>query len=803
MPRITVDEAAAALKLSQQDQRLASLIPPYDAYLTKIIGTNEVPEDIQAEALKLLVAYAYDRPVTPGTTWAAIGKNSGAISLMRPWIKRYASIGTVPGNIPGATVPGIPVNTPIDPEVLARIPSANPPPDAVWKTDENSDPDWREDESGTGVSQTVPKATQTDVVTGTDNTKYMTVARVFQAIARVVKTASRTVAGQVMFARNSEYDATSNFDDTRATTVLGVRRMLSGLVTSAALMIQKAGVKIGADATILNFTGDGVTVAGAGATKTINIPGSTSGPAGPFDPLAGQVVSLDDTEIDTLTNVLFGPSGEQSYRNRDPVYLFGDKGTPRGIATHAYRANTADTLQFTVKGKVSFVAVRTAQSTFELDESAGYAIGQPIYYSAHRRVYAADTQGGGFNTYETHWTTERDLAQDGRIYGYITFTPDLYTCQVYFDFTDITPGLFDITLLDQLTGDGDRRLTLVGTQITDNALKLFGSETTPYPALSYGQPMFFYGDDGTPTAVSETGIAAFGQVLPLADAVRLHVLLRGQIRSIKVSNGVLERMGGDQIPVGSPVYFSRTARKVQLSHISNPRLTDTTHWTTLLSEADDSRIYGYVVPHPTSSSYLTAVHFDFLSAGRAKVDTNDLSTALQEKLASAGAATRTLLSDQTLGVFAYRPNGDLSTFGADTTFVRIKARTNTATSPSVRNADYLRLPPEAVAIAIGIHSKALHIIPKNVLRFVNSVTPPEGSLGATTDVEISRVLGAHVFANYSVPAIVTVGVALDEETKDNAKGPYILLAFERFPIGSPARGENTTPEEYRIQIAWI
>ena len=54
------------------------------------------------------------------------------------------------------------------------------------------------------------KATNTDVDTETDDTKYVTVAKVFRAIARKVKAATNSAAGIVTLARNEDVDSTRN-----------------------------------------------------------------------------------------------------------------------------------------------------------------------------------------------------------------------------------------------------------------------------------------------------------------------------------------------------------------------------------------------------------------------------------------------------------------------------------------------------------------------------------------------------------------------------------------------------------------
>ena len=87
----------------------------------------------------------------------------------------------------------------------------------------------------TTLAGTIPaKATNTDVDQEADDTKFITVVKVYRAIARRVKNATMVVRGTVLLARNADADASSNFDTTRATTVAIVRRIVGNMTSSIA-----------------------------------------------------------------------------------------------------------------------------------------------------------------------------------------------------------------------------------------------------------------------------------------------------------------------------------------------------------------------------------------------------------------------------------------------------------------------------------------------------------------------------------------------------------------------------------------
>ena len=78
---------------------------------------------------------------------------------------------------------------------------------------------------------TLQKATDSDVDAETNDTKYVTVANIYRAIARKVRAATKTVAGILEIATNAELDAGT--DDAKAVTPAGLRRV-TGPEASAA-----------------------------------------------------------------------------------------------------------------------------------------------------------------------------------------------------------------------------------------------------------------------------------------------------------------------------------------------------------------------------------------------------------------------------------------------------------------------------------------------------------------------------------------------------------------------------------------
>ena len=64
---------------------------------------------------------------------------------------------------------------------------------------------------------------------GLDDDNFMTLSKTARFLQRILKIATNSTAGIVALARNAEYDATSSFNNTRAATVFGIRRILASL----------------------------------------------------------------------------------------------------------------------------------------------------------------------------------------------------------------------------------------------------------------------------------------------------------------------------------------------------------------------------------------------------------------------------------------------------------------------------------------------------------------------------------------------------------------------------------------------
>ena len=111
-------------------------------------------------------------------------------------------------------------------DILARVPSITGSAQAnrSWRTNNAGVPGWRADPA----SSVPAKASDADVDAETDDTDYMTVAKVFRAIGRKVKNASTSVRGIVQLARNEDVDA-SETDTTRVPDVARVKRMINRL----------------------------------------------------------------------------------------------------------------------------------------------------------------------------------------------------------------------------------------------------------------------------------------------------------------------------------------------------------------------------------------------------------------------------------------------------------------------------------------------------------------------------------------------------------------------------------------------
>jgi len=127
----------------------------------------------------------------------------------------------------------------------------------------NVQPDWDATAGDAFINNkptipTVPdKASNSDVDGETDDTDYTTVAKVFRAIGRKVRDASKTARGIIEIAANSELD--TGTDDERAVTPLGVNRMVERLVPSWA---RQANAPSSGDTTVTKLFTDAVILSG-------------------------------------------------------------------------------------------------------------------------------------------------------------------------------------------------------------------------------------------------------------------------------------------------------------------------------------------------------------------------------------------------------------------------------------------------------------------------------------------------------------------------------------------------------------
>ena len=117
---LTIDALATAMRLDNP------LEPETSALLTRLLGVGraivdlhapDAPEAVQDEAIIRIAAYLYDMPEAPaGSRYAMAWKNSGAASLLGPWIVRSASIisaanGKLPDGEGRSAVSGIDADT--------------------------------------------------------------------------------------------------------------------------------------------------------------------------------------------------------------------------------------------------------------------------------------------------------------------------------------------------------------------------------------------------------------------------------------------------------------------------------------------------------------------------------------------------------------------------------------------------------------------------------------------------------------------------------------------------------------------
>ena len=85
------------------------------------------------------------------------------------------------------------------------------------------------------------KALNADVDAEADDTKYMTVAKTFRAIARKVKNATEAVRGLVLLARNEDVDATETEASTRVPVVSKVKRLIDRVRPADRMLPDLAG----------------------------------------------------------------------------------------------------------------------------------------------------------------------------------------------------------------------------------------------------------------------------------------------------------------------------------------------------------------------------------------------------------------------------------------------------------------------------------------------------------------------------------------------------------------------------------
>ena len=102
-------ELAGALRIAETDPRLATLAPALAEFLNGRLGQAAfvVPPATKKEAFIRLVAYIYDQPESPGgAQWANAWVNSGAASMVSPWLGHTAvPLGESPGG--PAAGPGV------------------------------------------------------------------------------------------------------------------------------------------------------------------------------------------------------------------------------------------------------------------------------------------------------------------------------------------------------------------------------------------------------------------------------------------------------------------------------------------------------------------------------------------------------------------------------------------------------------------------------------------------------------------------------------------------------------------------
>ena len=260
---LTAVQLMAALRITDTDEteEITRLLAVYRVVVEKYAPA--APAAIQNEALIRLAGYLYDKPTAPrGTGYSRALTNSGAAGLLLPYRTHRAgpvaegtestSTGDVPPVGPGG--PGVDAEArrlaalaeSTATEALNKANEAiNDIGDLLPQVAANSRPPTATEQEATqavsknvrswtpallrrlveavrpsGTSQggtALIKATNTDVDNESDDTRYVTVAKLFRGINRKVKNASQTVRGIVLLARND--DVENETDLTRVPTL--------------------------------------------------------------------------------------------------------------------------------------------------------------------------------------------------------------------------------------------------------------------------------------------------------------------------------------------------------------------------------------------------------------------------------------------------------------------------------------------------------------------------------------------------------------------------------------------------------
>ena len=153
------------------------------------------------------------------------------------------------------------------------------------------------------------KATNADVddPDEDEDTKFITVAKLFRGIAKKVKNASRLVRGTVIIARNADIDDAVNGDQTRVADLTGLRRLLNRLFPAF-----PAGA-----ATAKNYL---LHVTPTGIRSYVEHTADTSGGTPQPSPTYTTYVGLSADRVATETEA---KAGETSQSNRNAVPAYG------------------------------------------------------------------------------------------------------------------------------------------------------------------------------------------------------------------------------------------------------------------------------------------------------------------------------------------------------------------------------------------------------------------------------------------------------------------------------------------------